>query len=98
MRSRSLSFLWLTDVLGMAPASGRTAWSVLVMVLAAVGAVRLARGTRANAGPGQESWTPWVGAALFACAPVLVSAVQHSPGDALVVALPALGAGARRER
>ena len=78
--------LWLTDVLGMAPASGRTAWSVLVMVLAAVGAVRLARGTRANAGPGQESWTPWVGAALFACAPVLVSAVQHSPGDALVVA------------
>ena len=79
-------FLWLTDVLGVAPAGGRTMWSVLVLVLAAVGAVRLAR-ARVSADAAHEPWTPWVGAALFACAPVLVTTVQQSPGDGLVVAL-----------
>ena len=81
------AFLWLTDVLGMAPGTGRTGWAVLVLVLAAVGAVRLGRGSRTPAGPAHEVWTPWAGAALFACAPVLVTAVQHAPGDALVVAV-----------
>lgn len=85
-------FFWLMDVLGVPPAGGRTVWCVLVLVLAVVGGVGLARGRRSaeeqprrhDAG---EPWTPWVGAALFACAPVLVTTVQHSPGDGLVVAL-----------
>ena len=81
------AFLWLTDVLGVPSAGGRTVWSVLVLVLAAVGAVRLARAGVAAVDTPHEPWTPWVGAALFACAPVLVTTVQHAPGDSLVVAL-----------
>lgn len=81
------AFLWLTDVFGVAPAGGRVAWSVLVLVLAAVGAVRLARSQVAEVDVAGESWTPWVGAALFACAPVQVATVLHSPGDGLTVAV-----------
>lgn len=81
------AFLWLTDVFGMAPAGGGVAWSVLVLVLAAVGAVRLARSQVSEPDAGSESWTPWVGAALFACAPVQVATVLHSPGDGLTLAL-----------
>ena len=81
------AFLWLTDVLGVPSVGGRTVWSVLVLVLAAVGAVRLARAGVAAVDTPHEPWTPWVGAALFACAPVLVTTVQHAPGDGLVVAL-----------
>ena len=51
-------FLWLTDVLGMAPANGRTAWSVLVLVLAAVGAVRLARARVSTPARGRRAGRP----------------------------------------
>lgn len=81
------AFLWLTDALGVPSAGGRTLWSVLVLVLAAVGAVRLARARVTTVEASHEPWTPWVGAALFACTPVLVTTVQHAPGDGLVVAL-----------
>jgi arabinofuranan 3-O-arabinosyltransferase len=87
------AFFWLAEVLGLPPVGGRAAWSVLVLVLAVVGAVRLARAQAPGEAIGEdlddadEPWTPWVGAALFACAPVLVTTVQHSPGDALVVAV-----------
>lgn len=97
------AFLWLADVLRLPPAGGRAAWSVLVLVVAVVGAVRLARARAGGeAGPERaegEPWTPWVAAALFACAPVLVTTVQHSPGDGLVVALLpwVLGPLVRRE-
>lgn len=98
------AFFWLTDVLRVPPVGGRATWSVLVLVLAVVGAVRLARGrastdVREEVRDADESWTPWVGAALFACAPVLVTTVQHSPGDGLVVALLpwVLGPLVRRE-
>ncbi len=80
------AFLWLTGVLGVPPAGGRTAWCALVLVLGAVGAIRLARATAPGQGA-RESWTPWIGAVLYACAPVLVTTVQHAPGDGLVVAL-----------
>jgi arabinofuranan 3-O-arabinosyltransferase len=88
------AFFWLADVLGLPPVGGRAAWSVLVLVLAVVGAVRLARAQAPGSAVrddhdhgADEPWTPWFGAALFACAPVLVTTVQHSPGDALVVAV-----------
>ena len=97
--------LWVTDAGGVPPAAGRTIWCAVVLVLAAVGAIRMvhgpsARRLRADA-PSDEltSWTPWVGAALFACAPVLVATVQHSPADGLAAALLpwVLGPLVRRE-
>ncbi len=82
------AFLWLTDVLGMAPAGGQDR-----LVRARPGPGRCRRGPPGARPRCRRStrrtrpWTPWVGAALFACAPVLVTTVQHSPGDGLVVAL-----------
>ena len=81
------AFLWLTDVLGIAPAADGpsgpcSSWS---WPLSARFAWRAPGCRRSHAA--HEPWTPWVGAALFACAPVLVTTVQHAPGDGLVVAL-----------
>ncbi|NYE38744.1 arabinofuranan 3-O-arabinosyltransferase [Nocardioides cavernae] len=90
------AFSWLTDVLGLTPGVGRTAWCVAVLVLAVVGAVRLGRASggasRARTSPHPDpelhpTWTPWVGAAIWACGPVLVATLVHAPGDGLAVAV-----------
>lgn len=90
------AFLWLFDALEMPSNAGRTLWSVLVVVLAAVGAVRLARARVSAVDTSNEPWTPWVGAALFACAPVVVTTVQHSPGRRARGGDPPVGARASR--
>lgn len=87
------TWFWLADLIGAPESAGRTAWCVLVLVLAVLGAIRLGR-ARPGAVTGtarpdghRESWSAWTGAALYACGPVLVTTVLRSPGDALVVAL-----------
>ena len=81
------AFLWVTDVLGVPPAGGRSAWCAVVLVLALVGAARLARTTQPSDGGDAVPWTSWVAALLFACSPVVVASALHAPGDALVAAV-----------
>ena len=72
------------------------------MVLAAVGACAWPRAARPSASDrtarGSETWTPWVGAVLFACGPVLVTTGPARTGGRTGGGPPALGAGAPRER
>lgn len=61
-------------------------WRALVLVIAVIGAVRLARATAGAPGGGRDSWTPWVAAALYACGPVLVATTTTTPLDGLAAA------------
>lgn len=75
---------------GLSAPTVETCWRVLVLVLAVVGAVRLARGlTGIGRGDGEsddEPWTPWVGAVLFVLGAVLVPTLVRSPTDGLAAA------------
>lgn len=78
--------------LGLSAAVVESCWRVLVLVLAVVGAVRLARGLagdgrRRGADESQEPWTPWVGAVLFVLGAVLVPTLVRSPTDGLAAAV-----------
>lgn len=55
---------------------------VAVVVLAVLGAVRVARTVS-----GRDSWVPWAGAVLYGCGPVLVATLLGSPLDGLAVAV-----------
>lgn len=84
------AFFWLTDVLWLPPTAGQAAWRVLVLLLALIGAVKLARTAMPRAATEQsgdvEPWTPWVAAVLYACGPVLLAAAVSAPLNGLVAA------------
>lgn len=82
-------FMLLGTELGLSAQAVEACWRVLVLVLAVVGAVRLARGLAGAERRGSEErepWTPWVAAVLFALGAVLVPTLVRSPTDGLAAA------------
>lgn len=67
---------------GLAAHTVETCWRMLVLVVALLGAVRLARTQAARA----ESWAPWAGALVFVLATVLLPTTVRSPNDGLAAA------------
>lgn len=67
---------------GVAAHTVETCWRMLVLVVAVVGAVRLARTQAAR----DASWAPWAGALVFVLASVLLPATVRSPNDGLAAA------------
>lgn len=83
----------LTDALGLDWAPAQLILRALLMVLALVGAVKLAFGVdvvvRRQAGltDGLPSWVPWIGALLYAGGPVMSAVTSAAPGDAMALAV-----------
>ena len=86
------------ELVGLPSVVAHATWVVLVLVLAVVGARRLAavtvapragRHTAAPGGPDDAagSWAPWVAAVVYACGPVLVVTSVEAPLDGLVAAV-----------
>ena len=86
------AYYWLGAEIGWSPEVLQILWRVLVLVLAVVGAVRLARGLGGGRprdpelDEAAESWSPWVAAALFGAGVVLVPTLVQSPMDGLAAA------------
>ncbi|ROR91414.1 4-amino-4-deoxy-L-arabinose transferase-like glycosyltransferase [Nocardioides aurantiacus] len=86
LRSLPLAALHrLADAVGVPGTAAQAAWTALVLVLAVVGARRLA--SVASPAAAGESWAPWVAALVYACGPVLVATGVDAPLDGLVAAL-----------
>lgn len=89
LRATPLALLHrLAELVGLSALSAQAVWTASVLVLAVVGARRLASLT--GSGPardGGESWAPWGAALVFACGPVLVTTAADAPLDGLVAAL-----------
>ena len=67
---------------GVSAHTVETCWRMLVLVVALLGAVRLARGLTVR----DDSWAPWAGAAFFVLGTVLLPTVVRSPNDGLAAA------------
>lgn len=68
---------------GLSAHTAETCWRMLVLVLAALGAIHLARGLTDD---DNDSWAPWAGALVFSLGAVLVPTMVHSPSDGLAAA------------
>lgn len=75
----------LAEVVSVSGTAAQAAWTALVLVLAVVGARRLA--SVASPPATAQSWAPWVAALVYACGPVLVATGVDAPLDGLVAAL-----------
>lgn len=85
LRALPLSLLHrLGELAGVSAGTTQAMWTALVLVVAVVGARRLAS---AAARPGDDSWAPWVAALIYACGPVLVATAARAPLDGLVAAV-----------
>ena len=92
-RSTAVAFLAAAVAVRISPGDGwsEVGWRVVVAVVAAVGAVRLAR--RCPIDPEDTAWSPWIAGILFGCSPILMAGTLRTPFDALVYAtLPWLAA------
>ena len=78
-------YYWLGSQVGLSDPVLQTSWRALVLVLALVGAIRLARASAPSVGAA-ASWTPWVAAVLFSAGMVLVPTLVRSPLDGLAAA------------
>jgi arabinofuranan 3-O-arabinosyltransferase len=78
-------YYWLGSQVGLSDPVLQTSWRALVLVLALVGAIRLARASAPSVGDA-ASWTPWVAAVLFSAGMVLVPTLVRSPLDGLAAA------------
>lgn len=89
LRAAPLALLHrLAELVGVSAVTAQALWTAMVLVLAVVGARRLASVTGAPATADQDAtWAPWVAALVFACGPVLVTTGVDAPLDALVAAL-----------
>ena len=67
---------------GLSAHTVETCWRILVLVVAVLGAVRLARTQTVRA----ESWAPWAGALVFVLGTVLLPTMVRSPNDGLAAA------------
>lgn len=79
------------DVVGLAPIVVQTIWRALLLVLAVVGAVRLARTVadrtdRETATDFSHSWAPWVAAIFYGCSALVVATAARHPLDGIAAA------------
>ncbi|HSJ20464.1 MAG TPA: alpha-(1-_3)-arabinofuranosyltransferase family protein [Nocardioidaceae bacterium] len=79
------------ELAGLAPLVVQASWRALVLVLAVIGAIRLARGVarRLDKKEGTstaDTWTPWVAAIFFGCSALMVATVARHPLDGLAAA------------
>ena len=92
IRSLPLAALaWLGETVGAPAAAVQTVWYLLVLLLALLGALRLADAASARRSTDPEggiggSWSVHVAAVLYACGPVLLATLSGSPADSLVAA------------
>lgn len=86
------SAVWLGSEAGLSATAVEAVWRAGVLLLAVLGAVRLARGLAVGTGDQRgerapdEPWTAWTGAVLFALGTVMVPTVLRSPTDGLAAA------------
>ncbi len=73
---------------GLSAHTVETCWRILVLVVAVLGAVHLARTLASRSGrtDSAQSWAPWTGAVFFVLGTVLVPTSVLSPVDALAAA------------
>jgi arabinofuranan 3-O-arabinosyltransferase len=79
------------DLAGLSPLVVQATWRALVLVLAVIGAIRLARGVarRLDKKEGTstaDTWAPWVAATFFGCNALMVATVARHPLDGLAAA------------
>lgn len=73
---------WLAEQLSVQIHAAQIAWRAVVLVIAVIGAVRLARLCAQEA----DSWAPWAAAVAFGCGPLMVTTVVADPLDGFAIA------------